>query len=338
VGRGGLGVVYHASHEATGEVVALKVLNQPAADTVAARRLAREFRALSEIEHRNIVRVLDAGVHEDYPYLTMEYVDGLPLRTYLEVSPDDDHDYAPRPPPAPPEDSASGSMPGGRPAGDTSSSSAGVSAGALAWLDGEGEPDSLPPGARQGPGTNPGILSPELVRSLNRPARVTRLRDVLAQLCDGLAFIHARGLVHRDLKPSNILVAEGGTAKLVDFGLVKLAQSTGNTTATGHVVGTYRYMSPEQAKSAPVDGRSDLYALGGVLYEMLCGHPPFTHQQTAALLQAIVYQPPPPVDAFNPYADPALVRIAMRLLQKAPAERYQSAEEVARRLRQLGGS
>lgn len=329
VGRGGLGVVYHAVDERSGRVVAVKVLTQPAADTVAARRLAREFRALSEIEHRNIVRVLDAGVHEDYPFLVMEFVDGLSLRAYLDVSHRDDPDYAPHPPPAPRDESIS--VTGGW----------GDEAVGGSWLLDNDEPDSAPPHRRplaSGDGSAPPItvLAPAARVELNNPGRVLRLRDVMAQLCDGLAFIHARGLVHRDLKPSNILVEEGGCAKLVDFGLVKLRSSTGDTTAAGHLVGTYRYMAPEQARGEAVDGRSDLFALGGVLYEMLAGHPPFSQQQPAELLQAIVHHPSPTIEASNPEADPALSAIAMRLLSKDPDGRFQTAEEVARRLRAAG--
>jgi serine/threonine protein kinase len=334
VGRGGLGVVYYALDERTTKPVALKLLNRPSEDSTAARRLAREFHALREIDHRNIVRVLDAGVHEDVPFLVMEYVDGLALRSWLDAS-FDDAEYSPRPPPAPRDESVSisqSNLP--RDSSDSLDS-------APAWLFGDGEPDSIPgvhPArlSSQPPEAARVALGPELLARLNRPARLLRLRDITAQLADGLAFIHARGLVHRDLKPSNILVAEGGCAKLVDFGLVKVRSREGNTTATGHVVGTWRYMSPEQARGEPVDGRSDLYALGSVLFEMLCGQPPFAHTQTAALLQAIVHRAPPTPESLNPEADPLLSKIAMRLLRKDPEDRFQTAEEVARRLRAGG--
>lgn len=340
VGRGGLGVVYHAVDTRSGTSVALKLLNRPAEDTVAARRLGREFRALRDLEHRNIVRVLDAGAHEEIPYLVMEFVDGLPLRSWLDAS-YDDPDWAPRPPPAPRDESVSVSLPGAPsepPPVPAAGGSISHSDSMPGWSAGD-EPDSVPGHLRvrpeQGAAPVPELLPVAVRAGLNRPLRIGKLRDVIAQLADGLAFIHARGLVHRDLKPSNILVADGGCAKLVDFGLVKVSGS-GSTTATGHVVGTYRYMSPEQARSGQVDGRSDLYGLGSVLYEMLCGHPPFMQQQTAALLGAIVHQLPPPPQLLNPEVDPGLARIAVRLLLKNPDDRFQSAEEVARRLRGLG--
>jgi serine/threonine protein kinase len=324
VGRGGLGVVYEAFE---GENrVALKLLNHSSADTIASRRLAREYKELSAIEHRNVVRVLDAGVHEEQPFLVMEFVDGSPLRRYLDFH-QDDPGYAPRPPP-PPDDSVSITHGG-------SQSLSGVP-NPTAWLDGSGEPDSLAPIPRQAAGSArapPQPLPCEILADLNRPSRIVRLRDVMAQVCDGLAFIHARGLVHRDIKPSNVLVNRSNCAKLVDFGLVKSTLSSGNTTAAGHVVGTYRYMSPEQARGAKVDGRSDLYAVGGVLYEMLCGRPPFLHEQPSDLLRSIVHDSPAPVLAMNPDADETLAALAERLLNKSPASRLASAVDVARRLR-----
>lgn len=323
IGRGGLGVVYEAF--ADGERVAVKLLNQSASDTVAARRLAREFKEVSAVEHRNIVRVLDAGLHEDQPYLVMEFVDGSPLRRYLDYH-EDDPEYVPRPPP-PPDDSISVTH------GSASISRSGAGP-TTAWLDGEDEPDSMKPAMRTTGGDGPPKpQSDAIIAALNKASRIVRLRDALAQVCDGLAFIHARGLVHRDVKPSNVLVNEESVAKLVDFGLVKSIQSSGNTTAAGHVVGTYRYMSPEQARGAKVDGRSDLYAVGSVLYEMLSGRPPFLHEQTPDLLHAIVYETPAPVAAFNPEVDPMLASIAERLLNKSPSSRIPSAIDVARRLR-----
>lgn len=325
VGRGGLGVVYRAIDLRTGGEVALKLLNRPAADATAARRMAREFRALRMLDHRNIVRVIDVGTHEDVPYLVMELVNGLPLRGYLDVSTDNAR-WAPRPPPPPGDDSVSldrtfsVSQPGPLP---------------TSWLGDDEEPDSVPPVLRRGADVAC-PLSPDECARLNQPARVDRLRDVLAQLCDGLAFIHARALVHRDVKPTNVLVSDDGFAKLVDFGLVKLTNGTGNTTATGHVVGTYRYMSPEQARSEPVDGRSDLYALGSVLYEMIAGRPAFAQNSPTELLRAIVHTPPPAPQVVNPKADPTLSHIAMKLLQKDAADRYQTAQEVAQRLRAAG--
>ena len=110
----------------------------------------------------------------------------------------------------------------------------------------------------------------------NHPDRLVALCEALAQVCDGLSFIHLRGLLHRDVKPSNILVTPLRKAILVDFGLAKRF-SDDQITDHGRVVGTYRYMSPEQARGEALDRRSDLYALGATLYDLLAGRPPFTH-------------------------------------------------------------
>ena len=104
-----------------------------------------------------------------------------------------------------------------------------------------------------------------------------RLGASLRQVLQALAYVHERGLVHRDLKPSNIMVDDERRVRLMDFGLVRSADE-GRNTLSRRVVGTYRYMAPEQARGLPVDARADLYSLGVILYELLCGRPPFLAQ------------------------------------------------------------
>jgi serine/threonine protein kinase len=188
--------------------------------------------------------------------------------------------------------------------------------------------------ARGAPAPEPTPLAPGALAFLNRPRRVARLTAALAQVLDALAYVHARGLVHRDLKPSNIMVDDRRRARIMDFGLVKAAGDADEAlTETGRVVGTYRYMSPEQAQGLPVDARSDLYSVGVILYELLCGAPPFCAPDPVELWRAILHASPPPVAARNPGADAVLARLAERLLEKDPRRRFQGAGEILALLR-----
>jgi serine/threonine protein kinase len=329
VGRGGIGTVYRARDERTGEIVAVKVLPSPQEDPVAARRLAREFQALYPIEHPNIVRVLDAGVEGAIPFLAMEFVEGLNLRSYLALDLEElpwlhGGEVARRARAAPDPSSEVGDVAARTPAGQ------GPAVDIDAWLE---EPDSaeLPRPARsRGSAPLPAEPLPTEDREhLNQPSRIARLKDALVQVLDGLGYIHGRGMVHRDLKPTNILVDEDRVARLVDFGLVKIvAAESDGTTLTGRTVGTYRYMSPEQAQGEPLDGRADLYSLGAVVYDLLAGRPPFTHGKPYELFEALLSEEPPPLTLLNPEVDAQLAQIAHRLLRKDPQDRFQTAEEI----------
>jgi eukaryotic-like serine/threonine-protein kinase len=166
------------------------------------------------------------------------------------------------------------------------------------------------------------------LEELNRPERVGRLKDTLLQVCEALAYIHAHGLVHRDLKPSNIMVDEDRQVRLMDFGLAKfLADDTGMT-MDGRIVGTFRYMAPEQILGEPLDGRADLYSLGVILYELMTGRPPFDAKSPVDLWHKVLETEPPPLLAINQRGDPQLARVTHRLIRKEPDDRFQTAEEV----------
>src|SRR5439155_2387991 len=147
---------------------------------------------------------------------------------------------------------------------------------------------------------------------------------------------HARrhAIVHRDVKPENVWLTGDGTAKLGDFGLAASLDRT-RLTVPGVMLGTALYMAPEQALGRPADARSDLYALGATLYEMLAGRPLFAGDDTLAVISQHVNRPPTPLSWFNPDVPPAVEALVLQLLAKAPDERPADAAEVARRLREL---
>ena len=151
--------------------------------------------------------------------------------------------------------------------------------------------------------------------------------SILRQVASALEYAHEQGLVHRDVKPSNIIVADDGHVTLTDFGLVKALESSG-LTSKDKVAGTPEYMSPEQAESKPVDGRSDLYSLGIVAYEMLTGRVPFKGDSTPSTLYAQVHTPPPLLRDFVPDLPAEVERAINKMLAKTPDDRDQTAGEL----------
>jgi hypothetical protein len=159
------------------------------------------------------------------------------------------------------------------------------------------------------------------------------------QMADALSRAHAAGIVHRDLKPSNIMVDEHDLVKVLDFGLAKLTEPLGTEaetvtarTAEGTIVGTVAYMSPEQAQSKPVDARSDIFAFGAVLYEMLTGRQAFKGDTKISTLAAIINQEPPPLAAEIPHD---LEKLIARCLRKQPERRFQHMDDIKVALEEL---
>lgn len=161
--------------------------------------------------------------------------------------------------------------------------------------------------------------------------------NISRDICKGLDYAHDNGIVHRDVKPANVMITRQGTVKIMDFGIAKAG---GSMTSTGQVLGTPNYMSPEQVKGRQLDGRSDLFSLGVVLYEMLTGEKPFTGQNVTTIIYKIVNEKPIPPRELDVTVHPGLNNIVIKTLAKSPDERYQSGAELVRDLehyKMIGG-
>lgn len=168
------------------------------------------------------------------------------------------------------------------------------------------------------------------------PLPVTEALRIIMQLCDAMQYAHAHGVYHRDIKPENIMLLDNGDVKLIDFG-VALLEGARRVTWRGlsSTVGTPDYMSPEQLKGERGTASSDIYAIGMVLYEMLCGRIPFEGENVFAIMNQHVSQDPPSILKFNPDLSPALATVVMRTIRRDPAKRYHSIEDLVHDLRNL---
>jgi tetratricopeptide (TPR) repeat protein len=167
---------------------------------------------------------------------------------------------------------------------------------------------------------------------IQRRARLPLPRKLrlLEELCDGLAYAHKAGVVHRDIKPANLMLDSDGMLKILDFGIVRFAQS--GITQAGILVGTLAYMSPEQVAGKPVDYRSDIFAVGDVAYELLSGKQAFPGSLQDGIMNRILHVAPKPLEELCPDLDPEIIRIVSRSLEKDPADRYQDLVRMRRDL------
>jgi serine/threonine-protein kinase len=153
--------------------------------------------------------------------------------------------------------------------------------------------------------------------------------QIAQEIAEALGVAHAHGVIHRDIKPANVMITRDGKVLVMDFGIARLISGPETAPQTSAVLGTASYLSPEQAQGQPVDARSDIYALGVVLYEMLTGRPPFTGDSPMAIAYKQVNATPPAPSSANPDVPPELDAVVMRALSKNPANRYQTGQEFA---------
>jgi serine/threonine-protein kinase len=181
------------------------------------------------------------------------------------------------------------------------------------------------------------FFGPSNLRTLIRQPHRLPIRDVVRighQLSFALAYAHAQSIIHRDIKPANVLIDKRGKAKLTDFGIAA-ALDEASITSTGQVIGTPEYMSPEQARGTKLDGRSDLYSLGIMLYEMVTGKPPYADTSKTAILGKLVFEQQELVLQFPPEVPSLLQGVVRDLLRRDPEERIPDADTLASQLHEI---
>ena len=181
----------------------------------------------------------------------------------------------------------------------------------------------------------PGQTLQSKLAALDAARQQLPLKDsisIMTTITEAVAYAHSRGMIHRDLKPANVMLTPSGQPILMDFGVAKMLGGTHHT-ATGAIVGTAKYMSPEQARGERPDERTDVYSLGVMLYELVAGQPPFDADTTVAVLMKHVTQPVPDIRQIRRDIPEGLVAIIEKALKKKPEERYHSAAGMAEALK-----
>jgi tetratricopeptide (TPR) repeat protein len=298
VGRGGMGVVYEAEQISLGRRVALKVL--PFAATLDPRHLQRfhnEARAAAGLHHACIVPVYSVGCERGVHYYAMQFIDGRTLADLI----------------------------------------AELRQGPAAEERGRAEPEA----------TVSHVQSPAVLAQTSAVAALSTERtgrdkayfrtvaELAAQAAEALDYAHERGVVHRDIKPGNLLLDARGGLWVTDFGLAHLQQGEGSLTRTGDLVGTLRYMSPEQAlaKRVVIDHPTDVYSLGATLYELLTLRPVCPGRDRQEVLRQVAFEEPVAPRKLDRAVPGELETIVLKALEKSPADRYATAQDLADDLR-----
>ena len=316
VGRGGMGVVYEASQISLNRRVALKVL--PFAAVLDKRQLQRfknEAQAAAQLHHTNIVPVFSVGSERGVHYYAMQYIEGHTLAdTVAELR----------------HLSGLNGNGNGRPTHACSDVTSALTSGR--WTHAKQGNTATPPREAaavkpDGSSAVPGISSKG---STSSPEFFRSVAGLGVQAASALDHAHEAGILHRDIKPSNLLLDSSGKLWIADFGLAQV-QSDPGMTMTGDLLGTTRYMSPEQAmaKRIPVDHRTDIYSLGVTLYELATLHPAFAGEDRQEVLRQIVFEEPRAPRRVNTAMPTELETIVLKCISKSPTDRYDSAQELA---------
>jgi serine/threonine-protein kinase len=247
LGRGGFGRVYRAYDPTVGRPLAIKVLTEVTADALS--RFRNEASVAGNLLHANIVTIYDYGVHEDRPFLAMEYLEGEDLH--------------------------------------------------------------------------------QIMRS-RAPLGILEALGIMLQVASGLECAHKAGVIHRDMKPANIMVVRDGTVKIMDFGIARLSRNADATRLTqqGFLIGTLRYMSPEQLKGADLNAQCDIFAYGAIFYELVTGPYPFEASDAQSLIYKLSFEEPPPITTYVPNAPEGLQKVISKAIHKSRDLRYQNLREL----------
>lgn len=308
IGRGGMGIVYEARHDALRRRVALKVLPPKAAEKQSnVDRFLREARAAGRLHHTNVVPVFEVGCRDGLHFYSMQFIEGQNLDTIIDElrllqSGDEITAIVP-----------------------TKVSSDSVARQLMSTQTqvlGEATEIEVSPSKSA---TLSGFQS-KLTDETTTVGYFDRVAHVGLQLCEGLAYAHGQGILHRDIKPSNLLLDSAGVVWITDFGLAKAEGE--DLTHTGDIVGTLRYMAPERFNGI-ADARSDLFSVGLALYELCTLQPAYDQLDRANIMRAITNSSPVPPRVLNPEVPRDLETLILKLTERSPEHRYQNATEAS---------